>query len=503
MKRIGRRVAVPLFLCVAASAQHVSQVVTQSTLTTNQVSGAASLFSIFTTSPNTTADPRLGNFGSVVTTPSNYAIANASLGGGGNVVASALSANIAVALSVIPLSSPSSGVIEKRDPDTGATLVSSTLGPIFTQRAESVGKGKFYLGFTHQAFHFTELNGQSLNGLSVLYSGGDASGVVNPNGNKTATAPATVNFGLDVRLAQDIVFLTYGVTNKVDVSVGLPAVHAAVASRSYNGIVYTGTGNDFSSGNQCWCINTLTPGTPTLNIPDIGLASASKSGFGDLLLRGKATVVDKSHVRMATGLDLRLPTGDADNLLGTGTTSVKPFVTVSLYSSPIGDNIIIAPHFDLGWQVSGKSVLGGTQAGTVLSTGGVPVVTTPIVSTKDNIPDVFTWTVGTEIALGRRNTVIFDVLGNQIGLVNGAQLLRSQDLSSLPNKFNTPPGVSNPQTYGLVSAGRGSFGQYSAAFGYKARLFGNLVGTFQALVRMNDEGLTARFVPLYGLGYSF
>jgi hypothetical protein len=29
------------------------------------------------------------------------------------------------------------------------------------------------------------------------------------------------------------------------------------------------------------------------------------------------------------------------------------------------------------------------------------------------------------------------------------------------------------------------------------------VATFQALVRFDDNGLTARVTPLYGLGYSF
>ena len=50
---------------------------------------------------------------------------------------------------------------------------------------------------------------------------------------------------------------------------------------------------------------------------------------------------------------------------------------------------------------------------------------------------------------------------------------------------------------------RGSFGQYSGAFGYKARIVGNLVVTFQEVVRFDNNGLTARVSPLYGLGYSF
>jgi hypothetical protein len=511
VQKLALSLTIPLLAAVSVQGQSVSQVLIQSTVSNRTVPTTAAdvaggifkpntngtlqgaLFSVYTT--KTIANP---DFVTAINTVRAYDVANTSA------LSGALSANIAVALSVIPLSSPSSGVILKKDPVTGAELpVSGTLGPIFTQRAESIGKGKFYLGFTHQNFHFTELNGQSLNGLTVLYQGGDPSAIQNGSKNAT-TAPATFNVGMDVRLAQDVAFLTYGVTNRLDVSVGLPAVHAAVAARSFNGIVYSGTGTDFNPGNQCWCVNTLTPGTYSLTAPQIGSASGAKTGFGDLLLRVKGTVREKQHSVMALGVDFRFPTGDADNFTGTGTTSVKPFVTLGLYTRPLAHNIILAPHVDVSWQFSGKSVLGGTLAGTqtfaTMANGDrVPYLAAPITSTKDTLPDVFSWAVGTELALGKRNTVIFDFLGNQIGLINGALSLKNQ---ALPSGFNPPAGAA-AQTSGLVSDGKQSFAQYGGAFGYKVRIAGNLVATFQALVRFNDAGLTARVTPLYGLGYSF
>ncbi len=86
---------------------------------------------------------------------------------------SALSLKLAW-FSLIPLSSPTSGVILKKDPLSGAELpASATLGPIFTQRAETVGTGNWYVGVTYQQYHFTSLNGASLNGFPILYKGGD------------------------------------------------------------------------------------------------------------------------------------------------------------------------------------------------------------------------------------------------------------------------------------------------------------------------------------------
>jgi hypothetical protein len=172
----------------AAQPQNVSQVVMYSTLTTNQsvkpvtaVNGQSN--PVFT--PNDVANcssPSCRVTGTLpasllsiytdvsgsgdINTVGNYKVANASA------LASALSTNIAIALSVIPLESPTSGVILKMDPATGAVLpVSNTLGPIFTQRAETLGKGKFYIGFTHQNYHFNSLDGHSLNGVTVLYGG--------------------------------------------------------------------------------------------------------------------------------------------------------------------------------------------------------------------------------------------------------------------------------------------------------------------------------------------
>ena len=111
--------------------------------------------------------------------------------------------------------------------------------------------------------------------------------------------------------------------------------------------------------------------------------------------------------------------------------------------------------------------------------------------------------------MGRRNTFIADILGNQIGWVHGIPNANTQTLTGVylptgPNGDSTGNAVpTQGSATGLVSAGRVSFGQYSGSFGYKARIMGNLLVNFNVLVRFDNNGLTARVVPLYGLGYSF
>jgi hypothetical protein len=180
-------------------------------------------------------------------------------------------------------------------------------------------------------------------------------------------------------------------------------------------------------------------------------------------------------------------------------------MAVSLYTMPLSNGLVFSPHFNVGWQFSGKSQLGGLVQGTQLSAtlqngDRIQYYGAPLTITKDHLPDVFSWAAGAELALGRRNTIVADILGNQIGWINGAQIVQKD---SAPGFSPIGPNFAATTATGIVGAGKGSFGQYSGSFGYKARVSDGLVFTFNALVRFDNNGLTARFVPLYGLSYTF
>lgn len=511
------RFVIPIcFLLTCASAQppSVSQVLMWSTVTDTGVGQQFSQSPISLFTPNTSGTLPKALFGIYTVTGSVNAATDLNVTtkyqpGNLSALNSAISSSIAVALSVVPVASPASAVIQKKDPVTGGDLAANaTLGPIFTQRAETMAKGKFYIGISHQSFHFTSLNGQKLNGITMLDT--------NANRIKSSqapvqdgAAPATYNLATDVRISQDIAFITAGLTNRVELSVGLPIVHSAVASTAYNATVYSGAGLGNAPGTaqpgNCWCINTLAPGTFRLTEPGIiGRASLAKTGFGDLLIRAKSAVMSSANAVVSVGGDLRLPTGDADNYLGTGATSVKPFVAVSYYKRS-GTGFVFSPHFDVGWQFSGKSVLGGQLTGSpqtaTMANGdkyqymGAPLV----VQNKDYIPDVLAWSAGAEWALGNRNTLVTDILGNQIGWIHGAQQMALSSASGLSPI--APFSAVNPS--GMVGVGKTSFSQYNGSFGYKALVFGKLVASFNLLVRLDDNSLTSRLSPLFGMSYTF
>ncbi len=427
-------------------------------------------------------------------------------------LSSAISASIGTELSIIPIASPSSAVIVRTDAATGAPLPASvTLGPIFAERAETIGRHRFYLGITTQEFHFTSLNGESLRSLQMLDSGGQTSTIsLAPNSAPLMTYPATYNISLDARLSQNVAFLTYGLTGRVDVSLGLQVVHASISSRVYDGLVYVGNGFNNTGNGNCWCISTFTPGSPPgspsapngsgLILPQVNDSDDGATGFGDMLLRVKGTIVQRASFSLAVGTDLRLPTGDAKNFLGTGATAVRPFIAASFYTKALGHGVVLAPHLNAGWQVSGKSILAGQISATPESANGATLYGPPFTFSKGYLPDVFSWAAGTELALGNRNTVVVDFLGNQIGWYHG---IPNTAVQSVPDVPEPQAPYANTTASGLVYAGRVSFGQYSGAFGYKAKVYGNLVATFNVLVRFDDNGLRDRAVPLFGLGYTF
>ena len=78
--------------------------------------------------------------------------------------------NIALAsqLTSLPLPSPASGFTYRFDASTG-TFVRSTqsFGPILTDRAETIGRGRFAFGFNFQHFSFDQLEGIDLTPRAV------------------------------------------------------------------------------------------------------------------------------------------------------------------------------------------------------------------------------------------------------------------------------------------------------------------------------------------------
>src|SRR5215472_2533047 len=82
-----------------------------------------------------------------------------------------LSSAIATQLAILPIISPSSGFTYKYDGDAGAFVRTTTsFGPIYAERAETVGRGAMSFGINYQRFRFSSIDGIDLHKVPAVFS---------------------------------------------------------------------------------------------------------------------------------------------------------------------------------------------------------------------------------------------------------------------------------------------------------------------------------------------
>ena len=359
-------------------------------------------------------------------------------------------------LTSLPLPSPASGFTYTFDPDLGVyTRSAQSYGPILAERAETIGKGKFYAGFSFQHFRFGTLDGVDLHNFNSVFR--HAQTTPDPIIKQDLI---TTNTFLDAQIGQSTAFFTYGLSDRIDVSVALPFVNANLAVVSNATIQRIGTANDptihyFLDSN----------GNPTTKKQFS--VSGSASGLGDVLVRVKGTAWKTKPAWLAVGLDVRLPTGDAYNFLGSGAVGLKPFIAIS------GRTEKITPHVNLAYQWNDSSPLAGD-----IFTGS-----------KGHLPNQFEYAVGFDAGVSKRFSFAADVLGQEIFHAEGvtpSTLTAANGTQFADNNFVR-------ETANITNA----------SLGFKVNPISTLLVSFNILVQLNDAGLRSRVVPLVGFSYSF
>jgi hypothetical protein len=213
-----------------------------------------------------------------------------------------------------PISTAASGTTFRFE--GGVPVKSSTsAGPIFAERAQTLGRGRWFFGagFTQQSY--VRLRGVSLNDLSFTFTHVDvkATGVPGPD---TLGLPTFENDVITVDVAMQVTVMvaslsvTYGLIDGVDLGVSVPFVRTAVSGSSVAQIV-PGT-DSFPVVHRFGGTATDPEMTATSSI------SGSAAGIGDVAVRLKINVAQTDRLGVALLGDFRLPTGDAENLLGAG-----------------------------------------------------------------------------------------------------------------------------------------------------------------------------------------
>ncbi len=368
-----------------------------------------------------------------------------------------LNAEIGSELSRLPLASPASGFVYTFDKALGVwTQTNQSFGPILSERSETIGRHKFFVGFGYQRFDFDNIDGIDIHHVPAVFGH-----IPFPGDPLFERDYITTDNDINMVINQYTLFATFGLTNRVDVSVAVPIedVSFRVTSRAHINRIAP---PDPIFGQAHF----FDPANPNGSIDKTFTSSGSASGIGDVVFRGKATVWKGERAGLAAGLDLRVPSGDELNFLGSGAVGVKPFLAFSYRAR-------VSPHANIGYEWNGDSVLAGNA----------------VTGVKDQLPGQFLYSGGVDVGLHKRVTAVFDIIGQR---AIDTDVVRTSTFTA----FN---GAKAPS----ISVARDSVNILNASVGLKVNPFKHLLINGNALIKLNDGGLRANVVPYVGLSYVF
>ena len=397
---------------------------------------------------------------------------------GQNPLAPTINSAIATQLSQLPLLSSGPAIAVTYDIATGVPIVSNNLGPILTDRAETIGKHRLLLAFSYQRFRFNSIDGNDLNSLTSVFPTPLSNGL-------TVQTLESVNVGL--KLDQYVGVATYGLTKKIDLSLVVPIARVSISSSAVATDYYITRDN-------------MVPSVPPYNTPstaNLGYFHGTASGVGDLLFSIKGIVYRGEKDTMAAGMLFRFPTGDALNYLGSGAYGFNPY---GVWSHSLGK---ISPHVRLGYQFNTATVL-------------IPNPSTGLGSSS--LPGGLQYNVGVDFVLlsGKRPaTFAADLLGNYVVnapvLVSKYTCLCASGDQYLASPFPYPAAVQalnptkvvnqpNPASSSYIT---NSYNSDQLALGLKYKPWGNLILYANVTFQLNNVGLRSAPVPLIGASYTF
>ena len=202
----------------------------------------------------------------------------------------ALTGALLVSLTSMPIATSSGGFVYRLNPELGTVeRATESFGGFFVERALTPGHGRAAFGVSGSTSGFDSLDGHDLL---------DGSFVTIANRFTDESAPFdTESLTLRMRSSSMTVFASVGISDRFEIGAAVPFLRFTLEGQRVN--VYYG--NSFEQAS----------------------ATATASGIGDAALRAKYTVAAARSGGFAIAGEVRLPTGDEENLLGAGSVAVR------------------------------------------------------------------------------------------------------------------------------------------------------------------------------------
>jgi hypothetical protein len=360
----------------------------------------------------------------------------------------ALAENIAdTAARSLPVVSASAGFTYRYNPDLEVFERSATtLGPLFLERPDTLGRGKFNVNVSAQYVQFDQFDGDDLSGLEapdpiVL-------NVLDAAGNVIAQRASRLVYNIGIQNYITAFSFTYGILDDLDVNLLVPLIYTnlKVGVRSQQ-VAFADRGGTF---------------TPQQGPLLTGYTKERAFGVGDVLLRLKYQLPRADWLRSAAGLQLRLPSGNEDDFQGTGSFEASPF----FYASTLVWSRV-EPHANVGIDLRADDVE-RSQA---------------------------RYGVGVDVDVTRR-------VGLALGFLGRSEFSDSASPEETSFLHRTSTGVVEPRPLLGLDFGRKDF--VDVSFGVRAVIVSNVLVFANVIRALNDDGLrNDTVIPTVGVEGTF
>ena len=253
---------------------------------------------------------------------------------GSTSILSFLANSIGASVDNTPITSASSGTTFEFV--NGLPVKTSTSsGPIFGERAQTLGRGQFYIGMNVTQMHFERLRGIPVNDVIFNFTHQNVTPTDTMGSPSFENDVVQVQVAMNVNLLVSTLVASYGLVDGIDLSVAVPVVRTSINATSvatilpFSGI---GTSPHFFGGTQADPVTTAVAGT-----------SGAATGIGDVAARAKINITQTKSFGTAVLLEGRFPTGNANNLLGSGAFSGRgELIASALFGQ-------WSPHVNVGY----------------------------------------------------------------------------------------------------------------------------------------------------------
>jgi len=245
---------------------------------------------------------------------------------------------IGLAVGNVPFTAATSGVSFRFE---GGAPVATTVsaGPIFADRAETLGRGRLLFGANLTGISFSKIRGEPLDEMVLRFTHENVEDAA--LGNPTFERDyIEIETNLDLSLLVTTLYATYGVNDRIDIGIAVPLVRASLSGSSQASFVYFGGATAQTSPHYF--------GTPASRTATAASTSeGSAFGIGDVAGRLKLFLASGPDYGIGLLADVRIATGNEDDFLGAGTTTLR---VLGVTSGRVGS---FSPHLNGGVLING------------------------------------------------------------------------------------------------------------------------------------------------------